>query len=60
MLLEKGKFPKGQFLDLVNQEEAPVPEQVVEQIPSHSGAQTTAELFQSQVAEVPAESPEQT
>ena len=58
MLLEKGQFPKGQFLDLVNQEQPPNPERVVEQIQSQPGAQTAAELFQNQLTEASTEMPE--
>ena len=48
-LLEKGQFPKGQFLDLVNQDQPPEPERVVEQQQS-SGARTAAEILHDRVS----------
>lgn len=56
MLLEKGQFPKGQFLDLVANDVPPQPEKVIEHVQSQaSGAQTAAELFQQQAESQPAE-----
>ena len=42
-LLEKGQFPKGQFIDLIHQGEPPKPEDTVEQVGSH--ARSAAELL---------------
>jgi len=58
MLLEKGQFPKGQFLDLVNQEPPPAPEVVVNQMQKQlAGARTAAELFQQQEAQPSVDEP---
>ena len=54
-LLEKGQFPKGQFVDLVNSDNPPEPEQAFEQIRNQAiRAQeplTAAEIRASQVPE---------
>eukprot|EP00435_Cladocopium_sp_Y103_P030061 s1739_g7.t1 len=45
-LLEKGQFPKGQFVDLVNQETPQEPEQVMQHVQQDARARTAAELIQ--------------
>lgn len=43
-LLEKGQFPKGQFVDLVSQEKPQEPEQVEQHVQQDVRARTAAEL----------------
>ena len=51
-LLEKGQFPKGQFVDLVNQDKPPNPEAVDESHQDQALARTAAQLLQ-EAAEPP-------
>ena len=61
-LLEKGQFPKGQFIDLLNQEAPREPEQVIQHVRQDAVARSAAELSQppeveEAMHEAPAEPP---